>query len=259
MTETVIVDRGEGIVTVTMNRPKRRNGINQEMVEGLIDALEEVAGRHTDRVLVLTGAGNAFCSGMDLAEPALPDEFTFMRRTAHLCRTLYELPIPTVAAVRGGAIGFGANLALCADLVLAAEDATFGEVFAALGIGMDGGGSWLLPRLIGPQQAKEIAFFGRRLTGAEAADIGLVNRAVPADDLDKAVHDWAGRLAAGPRRALGLIKHQLNSAYGQAFGAAVDAEAIAQANSFSSPEAKEGIKAFMAKRDPDFRGVDERS
>ena len=257
MSELVLVTRDEGVVTVTMNRPERRNGINQGMVEQLIDALEDVAGRHTDRVLVLTGAGNAFCSGMDLAEPALPDELTFMRRTAHLCRTLYELPIPAIAAVRGGAIGFGANLALCADLVLAAEDATFGEVFAALGIGMDGGGSWLLPRLIGPQQAKEIAFFGRRLSGTQAAEIGLINRAVPADELDKTVSDWAGRLAAGPRRALGLIKHQLNSAYGQAFGPAVDAEAIAQANSFKSPEAKEGIKAFMEKRDPDFRSLDE--
>jgi 2-(1,2-epoxy-1,2-dihydrophenyl)acetyl-CoA isomerase len=258
VTDTVIVDRAEGVVTVTMNRPKRRNGINQEMVEGLIRVLEDVAGRHTDRVLVLTGAGGAFCSGMDLGEPALPDELTFMRRTAHLCRTLYELPIPAIAAVRGGAVGFGANLALCADLVLAADDAVFGEVFASLGIGLDGGGSWLLPRLIGPQQAKEIAFFGRRLTGAEAASIGLVNRAVPDGELDALVKDWATRLADGPRRALGLIKHQLNSAYGQAFGPAVDAEAVAQTSSFFSPEAKEGIKAFMQKRSPDFRALDER-
>ncbi|MGQ0464150.1 MAG: enoyl-CoA hydratase/isomerase family protein [Sporichthyaceae bacterium] len=257
MTDTMVVDRADGVVTVTMNRPKRRNGINQEMVEGLIRALEEVAGRHTDRVLILTGAGSAFCSGMDLAEPALPDEFTFMRRTSHLCRTLYELPIPTIAAVRGGAIGFGANLALCADLVLAADDAVFGEVFAALGIGMDGGGSWLLPRLIGPQQAKELAFFGARVSGAEAAAMGLANRAVPADELDALVAEWATRLADGPRRALGLIKHQLNSAYGQAFGPAAEAEAIAQANSFKSPEAKVGIKAFMDKRAPNFRSIDD--
>ncbi len=256
MSELVLVARDEGVVTVTMNRPERRNGINQAMVEQLIDVLEDIAGRHTDRVVVLTGAGNAFCSGMDLAEPALPDELTFMRRTAHLCRTLYDMPTPAIAAVRGGAIGFGANLALCADLVLAADNAVFGEVFASLGIGLDGGGSWLLPRLIGPQQAKEIAFFGTRLSGTEAHGLGLINRAVPVEDLDALVSEWATKLADGPRRALGLMKGQLNAAYGQPFGTAVASEATAQANSFKSPEAKEGIKAFMEKRPADFRSLD---
>jgi len=128
-----------------------------------------------------------------------------MRRVGEFCRVLHELPIPTIAKVRGGAIGFGANLALCADLVLAAEDAVFGEVFATAGVAMDGAGSWLLPRLIGPQKAKELAFFGAKVTGAQAHELGLINRAVPDADLDKLVRTG---LSAGRRAAPGAVADQ---------------------------------------------------
>ncbi|HZE65778.1 MAG TPA: enoyl-CoA hydratase-related protein [Sporichthyaceae bacterium] len=254
---TVLLDRAEGVVTLTLNRPERRNGITRELVDEAIAALHAVAADHRDRVLVLTGAAGAFCSGMDLAEPLSPDPLTFMRRVGEFCRVLHELPIPTIAKVRGGAIGFGANLALCADLVLAAEDAVFGEVFAARGIGLDGAGSWTLPRLIGPQKAKELAFFGAKVTGAQAHELGLINRAVPDAELDKLVEDWATRLAAGPRRALSVIKAELNQSYERSFAAAIEVEAIAQAQAFSSPEAKEGVQAFLQKREPDFRAAEQ--
>ena len=254
---TVLLDRAEGVVTLTLNRPERRNGITRELVDEAIAALHAVAADHRDRVLVLTGAAGAFCSGMDLAEPLSPDPLTFMRRVGEFCRVLHELPIPTIAKVRGGAIGFGANLALCADLVLAAEDAVFGEVFAARGIGLDGAGSWTLPRLIGPQKAKELAFFGAKVTGAQAHELGLINRAVPDAELDKLVEDWATRLAAGPRRALSVIKAELNQSYERSFAAAIEVEAIAQAQAFSSSEAKEGVTAFLQKREPDFRVADQ--
>src|SRR5882757_1294490 len=254
---TVLLDRAEGVVTLTLNRPERRNGITRELVDEAIAALHAVAADHRDRVLVLTGAAGAFCSGMDLAEPLSPDPLTFMRRVGEFCRVLHELPIPTIAKVRGAAIGFGANLALCADLVLAAEDAVFGEVFAARGIGLDGAGSWTLPRLIGPQKAKELAFFGAKVTGAQAHELGLINRAVPDAELDKLVEDWATRLAAGPRRALSVIKAELNQSYERSFAAAIEVEAIAQAQAFSSPEAKEGVQAFLQKREPDFRAAEQ--
>jgi 2-(1,2-epoxy-1,2-dihydrophenyl)acetyl-CoA isomerase len=253
----LLVDRADGVVVLTLNRPERRNGITVELVEVFVAALQEIAATPADRVLVLTGAAGSFCSGMDLTERVTPDELTFMRRVGVLCRTLRDLPIPTLASVRGGAIGLGANLALCADLVLAAQDAVFGEVFAARGIGLDGGGSWSLPHLLGPQKAKEIAFFGQSLTGRQAADLGMVNAAVPDAELDALTADWARRLAAGPRRALSLMKAQINAAAQTSFAAAIEAESVAQAMCFKSPEAKEGIGAFLARRAPDFRKLDE--
>jgi 2-(1,2-epoxy-1,2-dihydrophenyl)acetyl-CoA isomerase len=252
----VLTDRADGVVTLTLNRPDRKNGITRELVDEAIAALHASAADHCDRVLVITGAAKAFCSGMDLAEPLTPDALTFMRRVGEFCRVLHELPIPTIAKVRGPAIGFGANLALCADLVLAAEDAVFGEVFAARGVALDGAGSWLLPRLIGPQKAKELAFFGAKVTGAEAHAMGLINRAVPDAELDKLVDDWAARLAAGPRRALSMIKAEINQSYERSFSAAVEVEAIAQAQAFFGPEAKEGVRAFLEKREPNFPATD---
>jgi 2-(1,2-epoxy-1,2-dihydrophenyl)acetyl-CoA isomerase len=193
---------------------------------------------------------------MDLTEPMVPDELTFMRRVAVLCRDLHELPIPTIAKVRGPAVGFGANFALCCDLVVAAEDAGFGELFAARGLGLDGGGSWSLPRLVGPQKAKEIAFFAQSLTGRQAADLGLVNKAVPDESLDSVVAEWASTLAAGPRRALSMIKAEINTALETSFSAALEKEAVAQAQAARSSEVKEGMKAFFEKRKPDFRAAD---
>jgi 2-(1,2-epoxy-1,2-dihydrophenyl)acetyl-CoA isomerase len=254
---TVLLERDDdGVATLTLNRPARKNGIHRAMVDLAIATLDQVASDHRNRVLVVTGAAGAFCSGMDLAEGMLPDELTFMRRVGTLCRDLHELPIPTIAKVRGAAIGFGANFALCCDLVLAAEDANFGELFAARGVALDGGGSWSLPRLVGPQKAKEIAFFSQSLTGSQAADIGMVNKAVPADSLDAVVAEWASTLAAGPRRALSMIKAEINTALETSFSAALEKEAVAQAQAARGGEVKEGVQAFFEKRKPNFRSVD---
>jgi 2-(1,2-epoxy-1,2-dihydrophenyl)acetyl-CoA isomerase len=249
----LIVERANGVVTVTVNRPHRKNGVTWPLVEQLIHELEAIAGRSEDRAVVLTGAGTAFCSGMDLTESVAPDEFAFMRRVGHAVTVLHELPKPTIAKVVGPAVGFGCNLALACDLVVAGESALFGEIFADRGLSLDGAGSWSLPRLVGLAKAKELVFFASRLTGAQAYEIGLANRVIPDDKLDAFVADWAGRLADGPTLALSMMKKALNTSLETSFAEAVEAESLGQALSFRSAEAKEGMRAFMEHRPPRFR------
>ncbi|NMH98212.1 enoyl-CoA hydratase-related protein [Pseudonocardia acidicola] len=251
--ELVLVERAEGVVTVTLNRPKRKNAITRGLVEQLIAALEEIARTPEDRALVLTGSGGAFCSGMDLASPLEPDVLTFMQRIGYLCGLLHDLPRPTIAKVAGPAMGFGCNLAFCCDLVVAGEGAVFGEIFAQRGIALDGGASWSLPRLIGLQKAKELVFFGEQVTAPEAERIGLVNRVVPDSALDEAVAEWAQRLADGPTLALSMMKASLNSSFETDFRRALEGEALNQSVAFRTAEAKEAGKAFMERREPRFR------
>ncbi|WP_216892265.1 enoyl-CoA hydratase/isomerase family protein [Nocardia alni] len=242
-----------GVATITWNRPERKNGLNKAMVDQGIAALEKIGADDSCRVVVVTGAGSSFCSGMDLSERIEPDEVTFMRRVGRLCTLIHDLPLPVIAKVRGGAVGYGANLALCADLVLASDVAVFGEIFAERGLSIDGGGSWLVPRLVGLGRAKEIMFLASRVTAPEAAEMGLVNRCVPDADLDQLTDDWANRLADGPRRALSVIKGQLNASFERSFGDAIEAEVLGQSLAFRSKESREGAKAFFEKRRPDFR------
>lgn len=242
-----------GVATLTWNREHRKNGITRALIDAAIEAVEMLAADESCRVMVITGAGTTFCSGMDLSERIEPDELTFMRRVGQLCRLIHEHPRPVIAKVRGAAIGYGANLALCADLVVADDTAVFGEVFADRGLCIDGGGSWLVPRSVGLHRAKQIMLLAARMSAREAAELGLVNRCVTPEELDAAVDDWALRLADGPRRALSLIKQQLNASFQRSFSDAVEAEAHAQALAFRSPESREGARAFFEKRLPDFR------
>jgi 2-(1,2-epoxy-1,2-dihydrophenyl)acetyl-CoA isomerase len=250
--QSVRVDRHDGVVTITLHRPERKNAITAPMVEEVIEVLNDIGGRIDDRAVIFTGAGEAFCSGMDLSARPEPDELTFMRRTATMCNLLHNLPQPTIARVPGAAMGFGCNLAFCCDLVIAADTAVFGEIFADRGLAMDGGASWSLPRLVGLAKAKELLFFGARIPADEALQLGLINRLVSARDLDKVTEDWADRLARGPRLALSLMKAALNTASEKSFAEALESEAVAQALSFRSPEAKEGMRAFAERRPPEF-------
>lgn len=255
--ETILIDRRDGVVTVTLNRPEKRNAANNQMWRELLDVFGEVATNDEDRVVVLTGAGGAFCSGADLTDPSELAEggLAWMRRTHRTAAALHHLPKPTIAKVHGIAVGAGLNLALGCDLVVASDEARFSEIFARRGLSIDFGGSWLLPRLIGLHRAKELALLADVISAEEARDFGIVNRVVPAAELDAAVDEWARRLAAGPPVALSMTKTLLNNAFSVSIDDALEDEARCQAVNFATADMREAMRAFVEKRDPVFRGA----
>ena len=226
--ETLLIDRTDGVVTVTMNRPARKNAFNVTMIEELLSVLSDVAARRDDRVLVLTGAGDAFSSGADLAENPVNDGLTSMRHVGDLILALHRLAKPTIARVNGVAVGMSCNLALGCDLIVASTTARFSEIFTKRGMSLDGGGSWLLPRLVGLHKAKELAFFADLVSADDALAMGLVNRVVAPEELDAVVGEWARRLASGPPIALSMTKTMLNNAFEVSMAAALEDEARCQ-------------------------------
>ncbi|HZU74328.1 MAG TPA: enoyl-CoA hydratase [Acidimicrobiales bacterium] len=254
--ETLIVERDAGVVTVTLNRPEKRNAINSVMWDELLEVFETVADTEEDRALVLTGAGGAFCSGADLTDPraASGHQLVRMRHVADVALALHRLPKPTIAKVGGVAAGAGCNLALGCDLIVASDEARFSEIFSRRGLTIDFGGSWLLPRLVGLHKAKELAFFADVISAEEAASIGLVNKLVPAAELDKVVEEWARRLAAAPPLAVSMTKTLLNASFAASMDEALEDEARCQAVNFSTADTREAMAAFIEKREPRFEG-----
>jgi len=256
--ETIEVSRSEGVVTVTLNRPERKNAVTETMWHELIATFAEVARSKEDRVLVMTGAGGDFCSGADLNPDAGgASEATGldgMRLAGDACLALHRLPKPTIAKVPGVAVGVGCNMALGCDLIVAGDAARFSEIFVRRGLAIDGGGSWLLPRLIGLHKAKELAFFGDVISSAEAERIGIVNHVVPDDQLDKFVGEWAGRLAKLPPIQLSAIKASLNNSFMGTMDKALEDEAWAQAVNLKTHDFREAVRAFLEKDTPTFRG-----
>lgn len=254
--ETLQVERADRVVTVTMDRPERRNAINDQMWTELEAVANEIR-RSEDRCVVLTGAGGAFCSGADLSGEGgqeRPHQLAVMRRINTVVQAWHDLPQPVIAKVTGVAAGVGFSLALGADLVVATPDARFSAIFAKRGLSLDGGLSWLLPRIVGPHRAKELALFARIISADEAAELGLLNRIVPAAEIDAFVDGWAQELAAGPPIALTMTKKMLDRAFEQSFEQALDDEARCQTVNFATNDTLEAITAFIEKRTPTFRG-----
>jgi len=258
--ETLIVDRADGVVTVTMNRPARKNAANGTMWRELLAVFEDVAADRDDRVMVLTGAGGAFCSGADLGDPGdvagrRGDPYLVqMRALGDVALRLHRIPKPTIAKVGGVAAGAGMSMALGCDLVVAGESARFSQIFSRRGLSIDFGASWLLPRFVGLHRAKELAFFADILSAQEAAEFGLVNRVVPDAELDGFVDGWAARLAAGPPLALSMTKTMLNNSVNISMDQALEEETRSQSVNFSTSDTAEAISAFVHKRDPQFQG-----
>ncbi|MXY01439.1 MAG: enoyl-CoA hydratase [Acidimicrobiales bacterium] len=257
--ETLIIDAADnGVVTITMNRPKRLNAASPQMFTELRETWNEIGGDPTVRCVVMTGAGDAFCSGADLAA----DGGDGPRRHAlqglnvihQTVSALYSIMVPVIAKVNGVAAGAGMNLALACDLIVASDQARFSEIFARRGLSMDFGGTWILPRLIGLHRAKELAFFADVIDAKQAEDFGIVNKVVPHGELDAFVDDWADRLAAGPPIAVAMTKRLLTLNASADFAAALEAEGMAQSLNFTTEDTKEAVKAFLEKRPPTFTG-----
>ena len=252
------VTRAEAIATVTINRPQRKNAVTGDMWAQLAETFRSLAADADTRCVVITGAGGEFCSGADLSaregsgRPV--HQLAAMRAVNDAALALHRMPQPTIAKVRGVAVGAGCNMALGCDLVVASENARFSEIFAKRGLSVDFGGTWLLPRRVGLHRAKELALFGDIISAADASEMGLVNRVLPDSELDAFVDGWARRLAAGPPIALALTKRMLNNAMNVTMEEALDDEGAAQTVNFGTKDTIEAMSAFTEKREPKFKG-----
>ncbi|MGH2404938.1 MAG: enoyl-CoA hydratase-related protein [bacterium] len=249
---------GDGVLTITLNRPDVLNAINEQMTADLAEAMR-VAERTPDvRCVVLTGTGRGFCSGQDLRDRAGIGEISYgdslRKRYNPVILRIRTIEKPVIAAVNGVAAGAGCNLALAADLRIASDRASFIEVFSRVGLIPDSGGTFTLPRLVGLAKAMELAWTADPIDAAEALRIGLVNRVVPHDELATVAHDLARRLSEGPTRAFGLTKRAFNYALNAPLDAALEYEAHMQEIAGHTHDHREGVTAFLEKRRPRFEG-----
>lgn len=243
-----------GVAWMRLGRPASRNAIDGELRRALVNAVRQAERDPEARVVVLTGAGAAFCAGADVRELGQGAVAEVRDEYETLLTGLRNMAKPTIAAVRGAAAGIGVSLACCCDIRYAAADAFFREAFVDIGLTVDGGVSWLLPRLIGLGRTYEMCYTGRRVAADEAERWGLVNRVLPVDDLESGVQELAEQLARGPAMALGAIKRSVNFAAGSTFEEAVDFEFLLQGVQMRGDDFKEGVGAFIEKRQPRFQG-----
>jgi 2-(1,2-epoxy-1,2-dihydrophenyl)acetyl-CoA isomerase len=263
----LLVTRGGGVLRVTLNRPTRRNALTAAMVDAMTAAVEAADLDDTTRVVVIRGAGPDFCSGFDIGGPGGPGgggvrdrpRAGHMQRGLHanahrLVRTLNEVQLPVVAAVRGWAAGFGNALALSADVVVATPDARFWVPFVPRGFTPDSATTYLLPRLVGLPRAKEMIMRGKPIDGTTAASWGLISECVADDQLDAAAEAVVAEFAAAATVAVGLAKRLLHQNLAVEIGAALHNEAMAEELALRSDDFKEGMRAFGERRPPDYTG-----
>jgi enoyl-CoA hydratase/carnithine racemase len=253
--QTLLVDQAQSVLTITLNRPERKNAISPVMWDELRSVFLCCEADDDVRVMVITGAGGDFCSGADVSEPrSAGHPLTQMRKVGDVALALHMISKPTIAKIRGVAVGAGANLAFGCDLVVAAPGARLSEIFAQRALSLDFGGSWLLPRMVGLHRAKELAFFGDIFTAEQAAEYQMINRVVADDELDGFVDNWARRLAAGPRIAQSLNKRMLNESYAHSMSQALELEAASQVCNMATADTREAAAAWVAKRPPVYTG-----
>ncbi len=255
-------DRGVG--TLRLNRPEKLNAFVGDMRDRIGDGLEALADDPAVRVIVVTGTGRAFCAGADVGylselveEQRIEEGRALVEAGRRVARTIVGTDKPVIAALNGPAAGGGANLALACDLRIASDRASIGQTFHRIGLHPDWGGTYFLPRIVGTSKALELIWSAEMVEAEEAERLGLFNRVVPHDEFRDAVDEAAGRLADKPALAVRSAKATVRRSLSSSLEEMLDAEVEAQVACFRSPEAREGIRSFLEKREPDFRAAGE--
>ena len=256
---TVLTHVDESVMTITLNRPDKRNAMNGDLNDELVEALRAARGNDDVRAVIVTGAGKGFCAGADLTLFAQIDRPDFVRDyVIDNYKTMMELITtmkkPVIAAVNGSAAGAGASLALACDFRVMADDASIYQAFIKIGLVPDAGSCWLLARQVGYSKALEIATSGEPVNAAQCAELGLANRVVSSDELMDAANQWASRLSEMPTQAIAMTKEAMHFSMDNDLGKTIEREAELQARAIQTHDHKEGVSAFLEKREPEFKG-----
>ncbi len=248
----------DGVATITLNRPEVYNALNDAITFELQDALKTVTKDDLARVVVLTGAGKAFCAGQDLKDSSKQGKRSFLdslnKRYNPIISAMRSLPKPIICRLNGVAAGAGCSFALACDMIIASEEATLIEVFINIGLVPDSGSAYFLPRLVGMAKAFELCSMGSKVKASEALQLGLVNKVVVASELDATVNEYTDYFAKAPTKAIALIKKMLSKSTTSTLQEMLEYEAYCQEIAGGTHDHKEGVQAFLEKRKPAFLG-----
>ena len=258
MPDCIIFEIKDKVCYITLNRPDVFNAFNDELSYALQDALKEATKNDEVRVVVLTGAGKAFCSGQDLKDIAQKENRSLRdsidKRYNPMIRAMRAMPKPIICRLNGVAAGAGCSLALASDMIVASENASLIEIFINVGLVLDSGSSYFLPRVVGSQKAFELATMGSKVTAAQAFDWGMISKVVPPEELDNAVESVVSFYRNAPTKAVGLMKKMLNKSFNSDLDTMLEYEAFCQEIAGNSQDYREGVNAFNEKRKPEFQG-----
>ncbi len=256
--ETILFEVKDGVANLTLNRPDVFNAFNEQLSNDVNEALKKTSRDKSIRVLVITGAGKAFCSGQDLKAIAGSQNRSLSeslyKRYNPMIKAIRSLNIPVICKLNGVAAGAGCSLALACDMIIASENASLIEVFVNVGLVLDSGSSYFLPRLVGSARAFELATLGSKVSAQQAADWGMINKVVKPEELDEAVNALALQYSLAPTKAIGLMKKMLNKSFTSDLDTMLEYEAYCQEIAGRSNDYKEGVAAFNEKRKPAFKG-----